>query len=136
MHTSNREIRKYYRHIRRKLPYVPREKKKYLQMLRHSLDSFLADRPSAAIEDIYEEFGTVEQICAEYKDNLSSEQLTGSIRRTKMICGCFGLLAAALVGFAAYFAYDVYKHAPADVQTTLTIWEGTEMIETTEITEE
>jgi hypothetical protein len=79
MHLSNREIRNYYRDIRRKLPYVPKEKKKYLQMLRQSMDSFLADRPSAAIEDIYEEFGTVEQICAEYKDNLSSEQLICSL---------------------------------------------------------
>jgi hypothetical protein len=136
MHLSNREIRNYYRDIQRRLPYVPKEKKKYLQMLRQSMDSFLADHPSAAIEDIYEEFGTVEQICTEYKDNLSSEQLTGSIRRTKMICGCFGLLAAAIVGFAAYFVYDVYAHAPADVQTTITILEETEIIEHTEITEE
>jgi hypothetical protein len=55
--------------------------------------------------------------------------------RRKNICRCFGLLAAAFVGFAAYFVYDVYAHAPADVQTTITILEDTE-IDATEIMDE
>jgi hypothetical protein len=91
------------------------------------------DCPSATIDEIYEEFGTVEQISAAYKDNLSSEQLTRSIRRTKMICRCLCTFATGIVIFAVYFAYKVYSNAPADVQTTITILEETEIDDATEI---
>lgn len=129
MYSNKKEIRHYYRDIRRNLPYVPKEKRNYLRMLRNSLDSFLIDRSNATIEDIYEEFGTLEQICTEYKDSLSSGQLTWSIRRTKIICGFLGLFAIVFVGFAAFFIYDTYTSVPTDVRITTTVIEETEIME-------
>jgi hypothetical protein len=100
-----------------------------MRMLRNSLNSFLIDHSNATIEDIYEEFGSSEQICTEYKDSLSSGQLIWSIRRSKIICGFLGLFAIVFVGFAAFYIYKVYTSVPADVTITTTVIEETEIME-------
>lgn len=40
-----------------------------------------------------ENFGTVEELCEEYKDHLTPEQMTKSVRRTKLLCGLAGIIA-------------------------------------------
>jgi hypothetical protein len=129
MKTNNRDIKKYYRNIRRKLPNVPKEKKNYLTMLRKSVECYLIECPSATIEDIHGEFGTVEQICEEFKDSISPKQLMKSVRRTKVLCRCLSVLAVALIAFAIYFTYEIYTSAPADVQITIELIDQTEHTE-------
>lgn len=46
-----------------------------------------------SIENIHREFGTVEELCEEYKDHLTPEQMTKSVRRTKLLCGLAGIIA-------------------------------------------
>jgi hypothetical protein len=50
-----------------------------------------------------------------------------------MICRCLCTFATGIVIFAVYFAYKVYSNAPADVQTTITILEETEIDDATDI---
>lgn len=88
---NKREIRKYCKTFKHKLPYVPKEKKRFTDSINTSIKAFLVEHPFATLEDIHREFGTVEELCEEYKDHLTPEQMTKSVRRTKLLCGLAGI---------------------------------------------
>ena len=68
---NKREIRKYCKTFKHKLPYVPKEKKRFTDSINTSIKAFLVEHPFATLEDIHREFGTVEELCEEYKDHLT-----------------------------------------------------------------
>ena len=112
---NKREIRKYCKTFKHKLPYVPKEKKRFTDSINTSIKAFLVEHPFATLEDIHREFGTVEELCEEYKDHLTPEQMTKSVRRTKLLCGLAGIIAIALILFCVYFVYEVRTSAPKEI---------------------
>ena len=102
---NKREIRKYCKTFKHKLPYVPKEKKRFTDSINTSIKAFLVEHPFATLEDIHREFGTVEELCEEYKDHLT----------TKLLCGLAGIIAIALILFCVYFVYEVRTSAPKEI---------------------
>ena len=94
---NKREIRKYCKTFKHKLPYVPKEKKRFTDSINTSIKAFLVEHPFATLEDIHREFGTK------------------SVRRTKLLCGLAGIIAIALILFCVYFVYEVRTSAPKEI---------------------
>ena len=69
-----------------------KKKKRFTDSINTSIKAFLVEHPFATLEDIHREFGTVEELCEEYKDHLTPEQMTKSVRRTKLLCGLAGII--------------------------------------------
>ena len=105
---NKREIRKYCKTFKHKLPYVPKEKNDLQTPSIRPLKLLLVEHPFATLEDIHREFGTVEELCEEYKDHLTPEQMTKSVRRTKLLCGLAGIIAIALF-CSVYILYTKYE---------------------------
>lgn len=92
-----------------------KKKKRFTDSINTSIKAFLVEHPFATLEDIHREFGTVEELCEEYKDHLTPEQMTKSVRRTKLLCGLAGIIAIALILFFVYFVYEVRTSAPKEI---------------------
>lgn len=122
--TLDHELRRYYRTLWRRLPYIPKEKKKYLTSIQVSVNEFLSDHPSAEIGDIYQEIGSVQELCEEYKDNMTEEQLAQSVRLTKTFYYLLSFIAIILIVLCVFFAWRVHQSAPKDIYITL---ESTEL---------
>lgn len=132
-YSSNKIVKQYYHVLKRKLPYIPREKKQFLSMTRKTLTEYSNEHPSATAVDFQQEFGTIEQLCENYKDFVSEKQMISSIQRINYLNKILGTLAAILIIFLLCFFYDTYTSSPTSVSTILEV--ETEYINATDNTE-
>jgi uncharacterized membrane protein YukC len=115
MDIDNKDIKKYYRKIRRKLPYVPNEKKKFLTILQEGLYEFYTIHPTADLDELYQEYGTVDQICEDFKDYVNLQQLSWNPQRFIIISKIIVMITLIVLVCFIYFVWDICSHAPADL---------------------
>lgn len=112
-------IMKYFRSLKKKLPYIPKEKRKFTSLARKSLKSYLEEHPSATMDDIYAEFGTVEQLCEDYMGHMTQEQLMDGVRYIKKVNRYLLLLVFALFTLCVGYETYLYLNAPSGVHHVL-----------------
>lgn len=113
LHSMNKlKIAKYYWTTKSKLPYIPKEKKKFTLSLRRSLYSYLEEHPLTTIDEIYSEFGTVEQLCEDYTENMTQEQLMNGVKYTRRINRYLFVLVAILFILCVGFYIYLYLNSP------------------------
>lgn len=114
-HKNKWKILYYYFTFPHKIPYIPKEKKKFIYSVRLSMRSFLAEHPSASMDEIYREFGTTEQLCEDYMDNITQEQLMDGVRYTRQITKCLFMLVVLLFFLCTGYYFHMYLYAPPDI---------------------
>lgn len=120
MHRINKwKIEKYYWTFPSKLPYIPKEKKKFTTSIRRSLKSYLKEHPSATVDEIFAEFGTVEQLCEDYVDHMTQEQLMNGVKYIRKVNKFLFLLIAVLIILCIGFYTYLYLNAPPEIHYEL-----------------
>ena len=117
--SSDRIIRQYYWTLKRKLPHISKEKKQFLALTRQSMMEYANEHPFATTVDFQQEFGTIEQLCEDYKDFVTAKQMINSIQRTYHFNQFLGVIATILIVFLLYFVHDIYFYQNISVNTIL-----------------
>lgn len=106
-YSTKRIIKEYRRALRCRLPYIFKKKKQFLTLTQKSMTEYASEHPSASTIDFQQEFGTVEQLCEEYKNFVSAKQMISSIQRTNRLNQFLGLIAVLLLLFLIYIFYHL-----------------------------
>lgn len=115
-----KELKTYYRDIRKALPCGWIHSRRLLKDLRSSVAQFLQESPNATLQDITNRFGTAQQIAEAYGEQLSPEKLRKSISIRKRILAILATsCAVAVMGWLIYLAavtLDIINRPPDYVE--------------------
>ena len=87
-------LKEYYRSIQKLLPCSLCQKRKLMQDIRCSVDSFLQEHPDATFETVSAHFGTPQQIAESYIEEMSPQELQQQAKVKKRIVGIIAAAAA------------------------------------------
>lgn len=87
-------LKEYYRSIQKLLPCSLCKKRKLMQDIRCSVDSFLQEHPEADTEAVTAHFGTPQQIAESYTEEMSPQELQKQVKVKKWIVGIIAAAAA------------------------------------------
>ena len=96
---SKKQLNKYYRTIKKRLPCKMSDTKKLLSSLKQNVQLYLMSNPEATINDIYAHFGTAEEIASSYlnEDNKGYISKRIFLKRIFIV-----ILVATIVCIACY----------------------------------
>lgn len=109
---ENTVSKKYFRKIKRNIPYFATNRRKFLQDFRENLSSYLSERETASEAELIERFGSPEEIACSFlpADN-TPEDLKKIRRKNWIVRAVVALFAAILITLAAVFTvYTVEQH--------------------------
>lgn len=92
-----KELKTYYRDIRKALPCGWFHSRRLMKDLRSSVAQFLQESPNATLQDITNRFGTAQQIAEAYAEQLSPEKLRKNISIRKRIVAIVAISCALAV---------------------------------------
>ena len=93
-----KSLQKYYRSIEQALPCTGCQRRKLMQDIRHSVQSFLQEHPDVSIKEISARFGTPQQIAYTYTAEMSPQELQEKLKVKKWIIGIIaGAMACVLL---------------------------------------
>lgn len=98
-----KELKTYYRDIRKALPCGWFHSRRLMKDLRCAVSQYLQESPNATLQDITNRFGTAQQIAEAYAEQLSPEKLRKNISIRKRILAI--VAASCAVAVAIWFAY-------------------------------
>ena len=84
----------YYRNIKKALPCSGQAKKRFLQDIQRSVDTFLLEHPDATVETVISHFGTPQQIAAAYTGEITPPELQKKLKIKKWVIGITATAAA------------------------------------------
>ena len=100
-----KELKTYYRDIRKALPCGWFHSRRLMKDLRSSVAQFLQESPNATFQDITNRFGTAQQIAEAYAEQLPPEKLRKSISiRKRIVAIVAASCAIAVMGWLIYLA--------------------------------
>ena len=80
-----KELKKYYRQIKRWLPCGGKTKKRLMENIQSTVKEYLANNPEADFSAVQARFGTPQQIAASFIDEMDTAELLGKIRIRRRI---------------------------------------------------
>ena len=98
-----KELKTYYRDIRKVLPCGWFQSRRLMKDLRCAVSQYLQEYPNATFQDITNRFGTAQQIAEAYAEQLSPEKLRKNISIRKRIVTIVAISCALAV--AIWFVY-------------------------------
>ena len=99
-------VQRYFRTIRSYLPCSRKLKKRIINEIEISVNSFLGDHPDATIVDVRARCGEPQNIAAAYVDDMNTPELLHALRvRRKVITGIVAGIIAALLMWASCLGY-------------------------------
>lgn len=92
------ELKQYYKQIQKTLPCTHTYKKRLIQELKESVDSYLKEHPDTDMRAIENRFGTAEQIVASYAMEMDAVDIVKNHRmRKRIITVAVAVITVALV---------------------------------------
>lgn len=107
----NKLCKKYLRMIKSLFPIHGKDERNYIKKFKDNLESGY-DESMTTLEDLYNEFGTPEEVINSYYMNVDTEQIVKRIRISKCIkfLSIFLVLViCAYITMQAYITYKTYK---------------------------
>ena len=98
-----KELKTYYRDIRKALPCGWFHSRRLMKDLRSSVTQFLQECPDATFQAVTGRFGTAQQIAESYAEQLSPEKLRKNISIRKRALAI--IAASCALAVAIWFAY-------------------------------
>lgn len=116
----------YIRNVRFLLIYVRKEEKQFLSHLKTDVKDYCSSHPAADMQELYESFGTPQQLISDYYTEISPDKLISSYRRNRffscLLTTVTILIAAAALTFLVYLYIDhlrVKIATPVKIETTI-----------------
>lgn len=101
-----KELKTYYRDIRKALPCGWLHSRRLMKDLRGSIAEFLQESPNATFQEVTDRFGSAQQIAESYGEQLPPEKLRKSISIRKRIVAIIAAsCAVAVMGWLIYLTY-------------------------------
>lgn len=92
-----KELKQYYNQIQKKLPCTHSYRKRFVQDLQASVDSYLNENPNADFAAIEEHFGSPEQITSAYAMEMDTSEVVKKYKLRKWIISVVAGAAALVV---------------------------------------
>ena len=93
-----KELKKYYRQIKRWLPCGGKTKKQLMTNITATIENYLAENPEADFNALQSHFGTPQQIAASFVDEMDTVELLRKLRiRRKLVNIAFGCASTFIV---------------------------------------
>ncbi|MCI9174931.1 MAG: hypothetical protein HFH49_08295 [Lachnospiraceae bacterium] len=119
----NKQIRKYYRQLKRNLPYIRHTRNLFLRSLKSGINSYLQEYPHASMDEIYAQFGTIEELTEIYMDNVASDTLSHYMIFNRVARYCCVLLVIAFASWCVNFVYTARKSIVTEIEIKTEIYE-------------
>lgn len=103
------DTKPYFQKIEEGLCWEPEKRARIIKDLRESVYLYLEESPAASMEDLYELFGTPEQIIEDNTETVPISALKKAKRRKYWVIGALAAIALVFAGMMAYSFIDGYK---------------------------
>lgn len=103
----HRQLRRYFRAIKRNLPYCNKAMRKMLNNLKFSVCSFIYESKSVTMQQIEERFGTPESIAAEFTAGTDDAYIKSYKLKKRVAAVVISISAAILVAVSALVIYII-----------------------------
>lgn len=119
-----RQIQNYLNDIAKRMPDGYPNQKQILDSMRHNLNNYIEEHPSARFEDVIEEFGSVSDIVDSFMDELPATDIGAAFQKRRryrkfLLCACIFLS----IGFLCLcrYLYYLYDHTATAIEETLIV---------------
>lgn len=116
----------YIRNVRSLLVYAQKDEKRFLSHLKVDVDEYCSSHPCADMQELYNCYGTPQQLISDYYTEISPDKLISSYRRNRffscLLTTVTILIAAAALTFLVYLYIDhlrVKIATPVKIETTI-----------------
>ena len=111
-----RALKLYLTNIFRKLPDSSKKRRKFIHLLKQNILDYINEKSINKIEDIYMQFGTVDEIVEAYLDDMPYQYLEKQIKITNIQKIC--IYITILIVIAGTFAYNMYLESitPTEIE--------------------
>ena len=117
---SNKHAKNYLNQIKYLFPMFSKHEKRFLNDLTASIENYLHDNPSASYDSICSEFGTPQDVIADYIEALDIEYIIKRLKTRRIVRKIlFTLLITLIIALVIYtfFAYQSYLDAKSAIPT-------------------
>ena len=111
-----KERKHYIRSIQKSLPLHIKYKKYLMKKLKQSILDYEETHTHCTIEELYQEFGTVEEICESTVQEMPAEQLIKNMTRKRRIIGILITVLILAFVFIVYREIQAYLFSPAKIE--------------------
>lgn len=112
--STEKELNKYYREIKKNLPVSRKEKKKFVSELKGSIEEYMGRNREVSSQEIMEQFGTPEAIALSFIEQEDNGKTVETVMRSRRKYGfillsiCFVLvLVTATCIFVVFDTYNI-----------------------------
>lgn len=89
-----KQLKQYYRSVYKCLPVSQKQKQQILNQIRHSVEGYLTENPSADMPQIIQHFGNPEEIASTYVENMTTTEILKRFHVRKSILTAICSVAA------------------------------------------
>ncbi|WWR22299.1 DUF6120 family protein [Lachnospiraceae bacterium JLR.KK009] len=115
-YTKTKEIKKFFRRLKRQLPYVFRTRKIFLDSLKNGITNYCQEHPDTSMDEIYGQFGTIDELAEIYIENIPKDTLSKFIIFNKLIRYACILVTITFAAWCIQFVYSVRKSAVTEIE--------------------
>lgn len=106
---TEKELKKYYKHIGKLISASSKEKKGILRGLQNGIEEYIEKNPDSTLEDIQAHFGKPAEVATEYLPDIMPKNIKRFTHRKKIILGLSLGLAAIIILFVIVYFSLVWK---------------------------
>lgn len=114
-----KQLRAYYRNIRKHLSGKVAHKKNFITSLKVNITNFIEENSITDISKIQEHFGTPEEIAEAYLEEQPSLALTKDIRKMRTLHVITIAIILAMVLFFVYFLHELREGYGVEAEITI-----------------
>ena len=114
-----KEINKYLKAIKKELPFSHKEKKKFFSSFQNDVWEFYHNNTDITIDDIYNEFGSTEDLIHSFVNILSPDSIIKHYKLKKMIKTFIIILLLLLIIMFAITEFITYMGMISEVEITI-----------------
>lgn len=109
-------LKTYCRQVKKVLPYIPYRKNQFMMSLKNGVENFLQENNDADINEIYNQFGTPEELTEIYLEDVCQRDLAKYIAFHKIFKYTCSLLVVICISGCIYFIYHARNSVVEEAQ--------------------
>lgn len=117
-----KRIKRYLRAINRALPLTRKKRMDIMTRFSKGVWEYYAEQPDVTMEDIYQEFGTVEEVVESLMEEIPSEYVIKNIHTKRIAITILIGIIVALVIYSIVYRIQVYYYVPTEVEIETIIY--------------
>ena len=119
---TTKSIKKYLRTINKTLPLTRKKRKDVMTHFSKGVWEYYAEQPDMTMENIYQEFGTVEEVVDSLIAEIPSEYIIKNIHTKRIAITILIGIIIALVIYSIVYRIQVYYSVPTEVEIETIIY--------------